>query len=38
MEKNEANNEFTYMKEYANWKFTNRNVAYNEANIEAKSL
>ena len=23
------------MKEYANWKFTNRNMAYNEANIEA---
>ena len=23
-----ANNEFTNMKEYANWKFTNKNMAY----------
>ena len=35
MEKKRANNEFTNMKEYANWKFTNRNMAYHEANIEA---
>jgi hypothetical protein len=34
-EKKGAKNEFTDVKECANWKLTNRNMAYHEANIEA---